>query len=206
MDRLRVVLKVRGARSVQPSGEVRKLDQRLMIYRRLVKKGGEFREIVSPISPVAFKGALRQAACLMARSKSHLRDAYLSLFGSDVVDRCGIGQESGEVLNPVSTEGKLRIELVDSNLGDLREEKTVRPRVSLDRRYGTAVRGKLVFSEVIPSEIELTFELSAESPFTPAEEELLRGSLKALEGWGIGGWVSVGFGIVEEVSFEVRSP
>ncbi len=201
-----VILIVRGMRSVQPSDEVRKVDHMIMWYRRLVRDGDSFRRVESPISPSAFKGALRQVACTIVTHDPSLRDAYLSLFGRDVwigrnaVHRCPGIDPSAEV------DGKLVIELVDVRALDGEREPTkaveVRPRVRIDAETGSVSKGALVFSEAISSRLEVRFRLSSTSDLTEDERRLLEASLRALMGWGIGGWASVGFGIVEGVRVE----
>ncbi len=201
-----VILIVRGMRSVQPSDEVRKVDHRIMWYRRLVRDGDSFRRVESPISPSAFKGALRQVACTIVTHDPSLRDAYLSLFGRDVwigrnaVHRCPGIDPSAEV------DGKLVVELVDVRALDgereLAKAVEVRPRVRIDAETGSVSKGALVFSEAISSRLEVRFRLSSTSDLTEDERRLLEASLRALMGWGIGGWASVGFGIVEGVRVE----
>jgi len=198
-----VEIVVRGARAVQPSNEVRKVDYRLQFYKRIVPDGkGGFREIESPISPAAFKGALRHVACIVAVNNPSLVDAYLSLFGPDPDERCPLGKKS-------DSEGKLMVELIEASV-DGKPVKTgvtdrdlveVRPRVKIDRVTGSVTHGELVFSEVISSRMRIVFRLHSREDLTEDERLLLDAALNSLKGWAIGGWASLGFGLVEEVSW-----
>jgi len=195
MRNLRVEVKLRGIRTVQPSGEIRKEDYRVMVYE---KKVGD-RIVAYPISPAQFKGALRQIACIVVQNKPELRQAYEDLFGTDVADRC-FG-ESREVASPVSKEGKLSFEIIDCDISDKLEKLIeLRPRTKLDRELGTVERGSLLFSQVISSEFKVTFLIKSNEELNEREVDLLTKALNALKGWGIGGWTCLGYGSVEEVS------
>ncbi|MEM0191724.1 MAG: RAMP superfamily CRISPR-associated protein [Candidatus Korarchaeum sp.] len=195
MREISVRIRFRGIRAAQPSYEVRKEDYRMMLYE---KKVGD-RVVRFPISPAQFKGALRQVACLVVKREPKLAEAYESLFGSDVASRCLKG--SGKVAPPSSREGKLSFEIVSSDLGDdLDSRIELRPRIRINRRLGAVEREALLFSQAISSRFEVTFKISAEE-LAEEEEDLLRKSLNALRGWGVCGWTSIGYGIVEEVSF-----
>lgn len=199
----RVEIVVRGARVVQPSDEVRKLNYRLQLYRRMVPDGrGGLREVVSPISPAAFKGALRHVACILAINDPSLADAYLSLFGPDLNERCPLGKRP-------AGEGKLMVELIDASVdGESlearaveRELREIRPRVRIDRVTGSVAHGELVLSEVISSRMRLVFRLHSREDLTSDEVRLLEAALNSLRGWAIGGWAGLGFGLVEEVKW-----
>ncbi len=195
MRGLRLEIKLRGMRSVQPSSEIRKEDYEIMIYE---KKIGD-KIVTCPISPAQFKGALRQVACIVVQNHPELRQAYEDLFGTDVAGRCF--ERDREIASPISKEGKLsfEIESCDLNLDDIIES---RPRIKIDRELGVVEKGALLFSQVISSELKVTFLIESSEDLNEKEIELLKKSLNALKGWGIGGWTCLGYGNVEEVRFD----
>ena len=193
MRSLRVRIRLGGIRTVQPSDEIRKEDYKMMIYE---KKVGD-RIVAYPISPAQFKGALRHVACIVVQSNPDLKQAYEDLFGTDVAGRC-FGK--GEVLSPISKRGKLSFEIESCNISeDIYRLVELRPRIKLDRELGVVEKGALLFSQVISSRLEVIFLIESSEDLNEKEIELLRKSLNALVGWGIGGWTCLGYGNVEEV-------
>jgi|GEM_PF-2249318 len=195
MRRLRLEVRLRGMRSAQPSSDIRKEDYEIMIYE---KKIGD-KIVTCPISPAQFKGALRQVACIVVQNYPELKRAYEDLFGTDVAGRCFEGDR--EIAPPTSKEGKLsfEIESCDLNLNEMMES---RPRVKIDRELGVVEKRALLFSQVISSELKVTFLIESSEDLNEEEIELLKKSLNALRGWGIGGWTCLGYGNVEEVIFD----
>jgi len=196
----KVRIRFGGAHVVQPTDEVRKLDHKLVLYKRIING----KTVVSPIPPISFRGALRHMACIVARNLGdEYREAYFSLFGSDVTDRCfgeGGEEEYGE-LTPFTKEGKISVELLDSPSA-VDGIVEVRPRIRVDAKKGVVKKGALAFSEAVSGDLEVVFGIKIRGELDEKERKLLRSALSLLKGWGVGGWASVGFGIVESIDIE----
>ncbi|RLE92936.1 MAG: hypothetical protein DRN04_08880 [Thermoprotei archaeon] len=199
MKKFRLKVYVRGAAVLQPSGEVRKLDHRLFTYRKIVR--GKL--MYTPIPPASLRGALRHAAYIAARVLGeNYSEAYVSLFGSD--PRLGEGRDT-----PVTRRGKIVVTLEEGlTLEELRKLTEVRPRISIDARYGTVRERALMFYEAI-SEVKdsnglkpLVYSIDFIEEPTEEELRLFRAAIGLLRGWGIGGLSSLGFGLVERIECE----
>ena len=208
---LKVKIVFKGAHVVQPADEIRKLDDKAVIYKKIIGDKIE----VSPIPPISLRGALRHMACIAARNLGNdFRKAYFNLFGSDVTKRC-FGEErekNGEELTPSTKEGKISIILLKGiSLNNLSENKSkiggnmlknkfeIRPRIKIDVRKGVIEKRALAFSKTISDELDIIFGIKIHGELDEKEEKLLRTALLLLRGWGIGGWTSIGFGIVKNV-------
>lgn len=195
--KFKVKVKFKGAHIVQPTNEVRKLDYKLTLYKKLICD----KIVVSPIPPTSFRGALRHMACIAARNLGdEYREAYFSLFGSDITQRC-FKEEKNEELTPSTREGKISIELLEGlSVRDGNFE--VRPRIRIDVKKGVVEEGALVFSEAISKDVEVVFRIKIQGELNEKEKKLLQSALSLLKGWGVGGWGSIGFGIVESIEIE----
>jgi len=198
--KFKVKIRFRGAHVVQPTDEIRKLDHKLVLYKKII----DGRTVVSPIPPISFKGALRHMACIAARNLGdEYREAYFSLFGSDITGRCfeEEGEERKGELTPFTREGKISVELLDGpSAGNGIVE--IRPRIRVDAKKGVIKKGALAFSEAMSEDVEVEFGINIREELNEKERELLRNALFLLKGWSIGGWASVGFGIVENIEIE----
>jgi len=210
--RYEVVLMVEGAHVVQPSPEVRKLDMVLAPYKkRVIRDGGRIETVYSPIPPESFKGALRHVSYIVALRQGRLA-TWQSLFGSDVPRKTALfrgepgasAEDSGAEATPDTKPGKISVWLKEGlTPEELRGLVEVRQRIRIDRSHGSVLKEALVQSEALSVRFTLTFEVGVEGPVAEDEKELLEASFRALEGWGIGGWASAGFGFVREVRFRV---
>jgi len=204
LKRYYLQIKIRGAHVVQPSSEVRKLDHEIVVYKRLVKRNGKKQLIYSPIPPESLKGALRHVAYVAAKALNLVK-VYESLFGSDV-SRKSSAENADEVLgklSPETKESRISISLVEGltrqQIEELIEE---RPRIRIDRAKGSVKEEALAYTSTISEEFYLKYELLVEGELSSDEERLLRSAVNLLKGWAIGGWSSLGFGLIEEVKFE----
>ena len=204
MKRYCIEIKIKGAHVVQPSSEVRKLDHEIVLYKRLVVRNGKEQIVYSPIPPESFKGALRHAAYVAAKNLN-LLGAYENLFGYDVSRKSGAedSEETLGELSPLTKESRISISLVEGltcqQIEELVEE---RPRIRIDRSKGSVKEEALAFTSAISEEFNLKFELIVDGELSGDEEKLLKSAVNLLKGWAIGGWSSLGFGLVEDVKFE----